>query len=52
MKDKDRGRAPAQARKAYTAPRLRCFGDIREITQTPVMDMASGVDMGVGNIKS
>lgn len=52
MKDQDRGRAPAPPRKAYSAPRLRCFGDIREITQAPVTDMTTGVDMGVGNIKS
>ena len=49
MNEKDR---EPQPRKPYSAPRLRCYGDIREITQSPVMDMASGVDMVTGNLKS
>ena len=60
MKDKDRGHAPgqdgepapAEPRKPYAPPRLRCFGDIREITQTPVMSGATGIDMATGNLKS
>lgn len=52
MKDQDRERDKTPARKAYTAPRLRVYGDIRELTQTPVMDMTTGVDMAAGNQKS
>lgn len=52
MKDQKPGRAPAQNRKPYAPPRLRCFGDIREITQTPVMSSATGMDMATGNLKS
>ncbi len=52
MNEKDREPASRQLRKPYSAPSLRCFGDIREITQSPVMDMTTGVDMVTGNFKS
>ena len=53
MKDQDRDPAPDDSvRKAYSAPRLRCFGDIRQLTQTPITDNLTGVDMAVGNQKS